>query len=410
MSGAATPAPPPPVTARPSNPFSVEAAKNYWQNIRSGDLGPLPIILGLILIALIFQSLNENFLTSRNLLNLVVQMAGITTIAIGVVFVLLLGEIDLSISYTSAVSAVLMTELLLDDFPWWAAIGIALIAAAGIGLVIGVIVTKFKVPSFVVTLAGFLGLNGVVLLLIGSGGTVVIQDDVVIGIANEFLADVWGWVIAVVGVGAYAISQILLHRRRKAAGVSHKAPLLIGLQVVGLAALAAITVSLFNDDRGFPVVGLIVLVLLIALTWVADRTTFGRHVYAVGGNEEAARRAGINTDMIKIKVFMLSSALAGAGGIILASRLRSVDTAAGGGSLLLLSIAAAVIGGTSLFGGRGRVIHAFYGALIIVGVENGMGLLGLSAGVRFVVTALVLLAAVVVDALSRRGRMISGRA
>ena len=393
-----------------TNPFSVEAAKQYWRNIRSGDLGPLPIILGLILIALIFQSLNENFLTSRNLLNLVVQMSGITTIAIGVVFVLLLGEIDLSISYTSAVSAVLMTELLLDNWPWWAAVGMALIAAAFIGLVIGVIVTKFKVPSFVVTLSGFLGLNGVVLLLIGNGGTVVIQDKVVIGVANQFLADIWGWIIGIACAVAYGISQYLIYRRRKNAGVSHKSPLLIGLQVAAVTALALIVVAIFNDDRGFPVVGLIVLVLLVVLTWVADRTTFGRHVYAVGGNIEAARRAGINVDMIKIKVFMLSSALAGAGGIILASRLRSVDTAAGGGSLLLLSIAAAVIGGTSLFGGRGRVIHALYGALIIVGVENGMGLLGFSAGVRFVVTALVLLAAVILDALSRRGRVSSGRA
>lgn len=396
--------------ASPVSPFSREALGEYWENVRSGDLGPLPIILGLVVIALIFQSLNENFLTSGNLLNLVVQMAGITTIAMGVVFVLLLGEIDLSVSYTSAVSAVLMAELLLDDWPWWAAVGAALLAAAGIGLAIGLIVTKLKVPSFVVTLAGFLGLNGVVLLLIGSGGTVAIQDEVIIGVANEFLADIWGWVIAVVGVGGYAISQLAINRRRKAAGVTYKSALVLSLQIGGLAALAATAVAIFNDNRGFPVVGLIVLILLVSLSWVSSRTRFGRHIYAVGGNEEAARRAGINVDMIKIKVFMLSSALAGAGGIILASRLRSVDTAAGGGSLLLLSIAAAVIGGASLFGGRGKVVHALYGALVIVGVENGMGLLGLSAGVRFVVTALVLLAAVTVDALSRRGRLLSGRA
>jgi D-xylose transport system permease protein len=399
-----------PPAATSTHPFSVEGLKSYWQSIRSGDLGALPIVLGLIVIALIFQSLNENFLTSRNLTNLVVQLAGITTIAIGVVFVLLLGEIDLSISYISAVSAVLMTELLLEEWPWWAALGVALIAAAGIGLVTGLIVTKFRVPSFVVTLAGFLGLNGVVLLLIGSGGTVVIQDEVIIGIANEFLPAIWGWIIAIVGVAIYAVAQVLTYRRRRGAGVSYKPPALIALQVGALAALSFVVVSVFNDDRGFPVVGLVVLLLLVVFSWIAARTRFGRHIYAVGGNEEAARRAGINTDMIKIKVFMLSSALAGMGGIILASRLRSVDTAAGGGSLLLLSIAAAVIGGTSLFGGRGKPIHALYGALVIVGVENGMGLLGLSAGVRFVVTALVLLAAVIVDALSRRGRAQSGRA
>ncbi len=384
--------------------------RDYLSNLRSGELGALPIVLGLIVIAVIFQSLNENFLTERNLVNLVVQMAGITTIAIGVVFVLLLGEIDLSISYTSAVSAVLMTQLLLDDWPWWAAMGVGLIAAAGIGLVIGAFVTQLGVPSFVVTLAGFLGLNGVVLLIIGQGGTVIIQDDVIIGIANQFLGDVWSWIIAIGLLAAWAIGKATQLVRRRRQGLSHQPPLVLALQVAALAVVAVIAVTIFNNDRGMPVVGLIMVGLLIVFSWVATRTQFGRHVYAVGGNEEAARRAGINVTAIKIKVFMISSVLAGMGGIILASRLRSVDTAAGGGSLLLLSIAAAVIGGTSLFGGRGRVIHALFGALVIVGVENGMGLLGLSAGVRFVVTALVLLAAVVVDAVSRRGRRQSGRA
>jgi D-xylose transport system permease protein len=384
--------------------------RDYLSNLRSGELGTLPIILGLIVIAVIFQSLNSNFLTERNLVNLVVQMAGITTIAIGVVFVLLLGEIDLSISYTSAVSAVLMTELLLRDWPWWIAIGAGLLAAALIGFVIGAFVTQLGVPSFVVTLAGFLGLNGVVLLIIGQGGTVIIQDDVIVGIANKFLGDVWSWIIAVVLVAAWGVSKAAQLVRRRSQGLSHQPPLVLGLQLVALSIVAVVAVTIFNNDRGMPVVGLIVAALLIFFTWVATRTQFGRHVYAVGGNEEAARRAGINVTGIKIKVFMISSVLAGMGGIILASRLRSVDTAAGGGSLLLLSIAAAVIGGTSLFGGRGRVVHALFGALVIVGVENGMGLLGLSAGVRFVVTALVLLAAVVVDALSRRGRAQSGRA
>ncbi len=384
--------------------------RGYVDNLRSGELGALPIILGLVVIAIIFQSLNSNFLTDRNLVNLVVQMAGITTIAIGVVFVLLLGEIDLSISYTSAVSAVLMTELLLDSWPWWAAMGAGLLAAAVIGLAIGIFVTQLGVPSFVVTLAAFLGLNGVVLLIIGQGGTVIIQDEVILGIANKFLDDVWSWIIAFGLVAAWAVTKAMTLVRRRRQGLGHQPPLVLGLQLVGLIVVALVAISIFNGDRGMPVVGLIVAGLLIFFTWVASRTQFGRHVYAVGGNEEAARRAGINVTSIKIKVFMISSALAGMGGIILASRLRSVDTAAGGGSLLLLSIAAAVIGGTSLFGGRGRVVHALYGALVIVGVENGMGLLGLSAGVRFVVTALVLLAAVVVDALSRRGRRQAGRA
>lgn len=398
----------------PPVPTSKEEAgtyiRNYLRNLRSGELGALPIVLGLIVIAIIFQSLNDNFLTERNLVNLVVQLAGITTIAIGVVFVLLLGEIDLSISYTSAVSAVIMTELLLDDYPWWLSMGVALLAAAFIGLVIGLFVTQLGVPSFVVTLAGFLGLNGVVLLLIGQGGTVIIQDDVIIGIANQFLGPEWSWIIAIVLVLAWAVTRGAQLVRRRRRGLSHQPPLVLAIQLVALSIVAVVAVTIFNNDRGMPVVGLIVVGLLIFFSWLATRTPWGRHVYAVGGNEEAARRAGINVTRIKVTVFMISSTLAGMGGIILASRLRSVDTAAGGGSLLLLSIAAAVIGGTSLFGGRGRVINALYGALVIVGVENGMGLLGLSAGARFVVTALVLLAAVVVDALSRKGRAQSGRA
>jgi len=211
-------------------------------------------------------------------------------------------------------------------------------------------------------------------------------------------------------VVAWAVARGAQLMRRRRRGLSHRPPIVFALQIVALALVAVVVATIFNNDRGMPVVGLIVVGLLIFFSWLATRTPWGRHVYAVGGNEEAARRAGINVTRIKVTVFMISSTLAGMGGIILASRLRSVDTAAGGGSLLLLSIAAAVIGGTSLFGGRGRVVNALYGALVIVGVENGMGLLGLSAGARFVVTALVLLAAVVVDALSRKGRAQSGRA
>ncbi len=206
----------------------------YVDNLRSGELGALPIILGLLVIAVIFQSLNSNFLTDRNLVNLVVQMAGITTIAIGVVFVLLLGEIDLSISYTSAVSAVLMTELLNDSWPWWAAMGAGLLAAAVIGLVIGIFVTQLGVPSFVVTLAAFLGLNGVVLLIIGQGGTVIIQDDVILGIANKFLADVWSWIIAFGLVAAWAVTKAMTLARRRRQGLGHQPPLVLGLQLAGL--------------------------------------------------------------------------------------------------------------------------------------------------------------------------------
>lgn len=385
---------------------------SYLKRMRSGDLGSLPIILGVIVIALIFQILNQNYLTPRNFVNLIVQMAGITTIAIGVVYVLLLGEIDLSIGYVSAVAAVFMTLRMRppDGWPWFAAIAVALMFAALIGIVQGLIITRFQLPSFVVTLAGFLVWNGMVLILIGSAGTVVIQDPVVISLANSFLPSVWGWAVAVAIVALFAIGRVNRWRDRQRRGVS-TTPLSIMLtQIIALAVLIGLAVYFANRDRGVPFVGIVLLILLAAFTFLAERTQFGRYVYAIGGNMEAARRAGISVNRIRVMVFMISSLMAGMGGIVLASRLRSVDTAAGGGNLLLNSIAAAVIGGTSLFGGSGKVSSAFLGALVIASIENGMGLLGLSAGVKFVITGLVLLVAVLVDSLSRRSRSRSGLA
>ena len=387
-----------------------EYLRAYAQRVRAGDLGSIPIIFGLLVIAIIFQFQNENFLTPRNFVNLIVQMAGITTIAYGVVYVLLLGEIDLSVGFVSAVAAVSMTLLLRepDGWPWPAAILVALLAAAGIGLLHGLIISTFQVPSFVVTLAGLLAWNGVVLIIIGGGGTVIIQDKVVIGIANYFLPELWGWIFAGLCIAAFAIMQLNQLRLRQRRGlVTTPLPVVIA-QIFLLAAIVGVGVYIANLDRGVPIVGVILLILLVSLSFLATRTRFGRYVYAVGGNQEAARRAGINVERIRVIVFMISSTMAGMGGIILASRLRSVDTAAGGGNLLLNSIAAAVIGGTSLFGGSGRVVSAVLGALVIASVENGMGLLGLSSGVKFVVTGLVLLIAVLVDAVSRRSRAQSG--
>ena len=387
-----------------------EYFSSYWQRLKSGDLGSWPIFLGLIVIVVIFQTQNENYLTPRNFVNLFVQMAGITVIAIGVVYVLLLGEIDLSIGYVSAVAAVFMTLRLRppNSWHWIAAIIAALAVVALIGILQGTIITKFRLPSFIVTLAGFLVWNGVVLILIGSGGTVVIQDNIVIGIANYFLPTTLGWFLAIALVVIYAANRLNGWRGRQQRGVS-KTPLAIVIAQIFIVSLIVLAVTyVANQDRGIPFVVVLLLVLLVGFTFLAERTRFGRYVYAIGGSAEAARRAGINVDRIKIYVFMISSIMAGMGGIVLASRLRSVDTSAGGGNLMLNSIAAAVIGGTSLFGGRGRVISAFIGALVIASVENGMGLLGLSSGVKFVITGLVLLLAVLVDAITRRGRSQSG--
>lgn len=384
----------------------IDYIREYIARVRSGEMGSLPIILGLIVIIVIFQSQNQNFLTARNFVNLIVQMAGYTVIAIGVVYVLLIGEIDLSIGYVSAVSAVFMTLQLQEPggWPWYTAVTVSLILAAGIGIIHGLIITHFRVPSFIVSLAALLAWNGAVLILIGSAGTVIIQDEVVIGIASYFLPPRWGWIVAIITAGIFALSQLQQWYAGRRQGIAGQPGLILLLRIGIMATLSFGVVIIANQDRGLPFVGVLLLILLAGFTFLATRTRFGRYVYAVGDNKEAARRAGINVDRVLVTVFMISSLMAGAGGIVLASRLRSVDTAAGGGNLLLNSIAAAVIGGTSLFGGSGKVSSALLGALVIASVENGMGLLGLSAGVKYVVTGMVLLLAVLVDALSRRNR------
>jgi D-xylose transport system permease protein len=266
------------------------------------------------------------------------------------------------------------------------------------------------VPSFVVTLAGLLAWNGVVLLLIGSRGTVILQNDFVIGIANDFLAPGAAWVLVLVGTGLYALIQLSRYRSRRKAGLQTDPMLIVALRIVGLGVVLAIVVAVANQDRGIPYAALLVGALLLFWTFVLNRTRFGRHVYAVGGNAEAARRAGIDVDRVKIACFAIVSFMAVLGGIVLASRLRSVDTNTGGGQALLYPIAAAVIGGTSLFGGRGTMKAAILGALVMLSIDNGLGLLGLSSGTKFVLTGGVLLLAVTVDSVSRRGRAQSGRA
>ncbi|HEV2815108.1 MAG TPA: sugar ABC transporter permease [Solirubrobacteraceae bacterium] len=388
-------------------------ARRWWDNVRAGDLGSLPIIIGLVIIAIVFQSQNDRFLTAGNFVNLLIQGAAFATIAMGIVFVLLLGEIDLSIGYVSGVAGVICTLLLLPDGNEVSpaiALALALGAGAAIGVLHGVIITKVGVPSFVVTLAGLLAWNGVVLLLIGSRGTVILQDDFIIGFANDFLSDGMAWLLVLVAVGLYAAVQLNGLRKRAKSGLPNDPMVIVGARIAGLAVALALVVYVCNDDRGVPYVAVLVGALLVFWTWVARRTKFGRYVYAVGGNQEAARRAGINVDRIKIAVFAICSLMAALGGIILASRLRSVDTNAGGGSILLYSIAAAVIGGTSLFGGRGHIKSALLGALVIASIDNGLGLLGLGSGEKFVITGGVLLLAVTVDSVSRRGRESAGRA
>ena len=407
-------APPPAAEGSTATTTTVSAyAKGWWTDVKAGDLGSLPIVVGLIVIAIVFQLQNDRFLTAGNFVNLIVQTAPYAVIAMGVTFALLLGEIDLSIGFVSGVGGVLTAILLTPDGNELATpivLLIVCVSGLAIGTFHGLIITKIGVPSFVVTLAGLLAWNGVVLLLIGSKGTVILQNDFVIGVANDFLPDGTAWILMIVVAALYGLMQLASLRSRKAAGLATDPPLIVALRIVALALALAVVVALCNQERGVPYVALVVGVLFVFWTFILNRTRFGRHIYAVGGNAEAARRAGINVDNVRIACFAIVSFMAVLGGIILASRLRSVDTNTGGGQALLYPIAAAVIGGTSLFGGRGTMKAALLGALVMLGIDNGLGLLGLSSGTKFVLTGGVLLLAVTVDSISRRGREASGRA
>ena len=382
--------------------------------MRSGDLGSLPIVFGLIIIAIVFQSQNSNFLTAGNFLNLLVQAAGIMTIAMGIVFVLLLGEIDLSVGYVSGVGGAIVALLTLPgghfEFAGFPAIVVVLLVGLAIGTLHGLLFTKVGIPSFVVTLAGLLAWNGAVLLLIGDKGTIVIQSTLIVNLANGFISTAASVALVVVAVGGYAGMQLVHRRERRRADLPVVPLSLVGLRVALVAVLLGAVVYVVDQDRGVPYIIVVLGGLYVVLAWVLERSRFGRHVYAVGGNPEAARRAGINVDRIRIACFAIASMMATLGGVVLASRLTSVDTGAGGGTILLYSIAAAVIGGTSLFGGRGHVRAAVLGAIVIASIDNGLGLLGLASGTKFIITGLVLLAAVTVDSLSRRNLASSGRA
>lgn len=386
--------------------------QTYLQRVRAGALGPLPIIIGIVAVAIFFQSRNAAYLSPNNIVNLIMQMSGIALIAFGVVFVLLLGEIDLSVAYVSGVAGVIATILMRPphNLEWYLTVPIALLAALGIGTLQGFLITTFQLPSFIVTLAGLLAWNGAILLLVGAGGTVGIPASPFREIANVYLPPELGLGFVVVLVIAYAATQFIQLQSRRAQGLNAKPITIIGIQIAILVVLAVGVVLIVNQDRGLPLIGAIVIVTLIVLTFITRNTRFGRYVFAVGGNKEAARRAGIRVERVRLYVFMLCSFMAGVGGIILASRLKSVSANQGGGQLLLNCISAAVIGGTSLFGGRGAVYSAVLGALLIAMVENGMVFLRLETGWQFIITGIVLVLAVIVDSLSQRSQKRSGLA
>jgi D-xylose transport system permease protein len=371
----------------------------------------LPVLVGIVAIAVIFQTQNSHFLTAGNLTNLLVQAAAFMLLGMGETFALLLGEIDLSIGWVSGICAVTMVELLLEPrgWPWWAAVIIGLLATTVIGLIQGAVIAKLRVPSFVVTLAGLLGWQGVMILILGPGGTLLIPSNVINDIAGGNLSATAGWIVMVVLVVGYAGLTLWREGRRRSSGLVAPPASLTALKIGVVAAAGVVLVLICNSNTPSGVPWAVPLVLAVLAMWTVllHRTRFGRYMYAVGGNAEAARRAGVSLDWIRIAAFTLSGFTAGIAGIVYASRLQSVSTSLDQ-SLVLYAVAAAVIGGTSLFGGRGKMVNAVLGGLVIASITNGMGLLGKSAASQYIVTALVLLAAATVDAIARRGSSIGG--
>jgi D-xylose transport system permease protein len=375
-----------------------------------GDLASLRVVLGLAVIWAIFQFQNDRFLSAENLTNLMLQITAVGLISIGIVYVLLLGEIDLSVGAVSGLAAAVMAVLNVQHgwSPYLAILAAVLVGTA-IGLLQGSVFSRFGVPSFVVTLAGLLAWQGALLQVLGSTGSINVNDPKITGLANTFYSDAVGWIFAAVVIATYAGIVLAGYRSRVGHGLTGEslAPLAVRIALVALITIVAVAV--LNSDRGVPLALLILLAFVVGFEYVAKRTRFGRHVYAVGGNAEAARRAGIGVNRIRVAVFALAGTMAAIGGVLAASRLLAVNQSSGGSELLLLAIAGPVIAGTSLFGGRGAVWTALLGALVIGSIANGMDLLALSSAVKFMVTGGVLLLAVIVDAIARRERQAVGR-
>ena len=389
-------------------------AEEGLKRLRQGELGVMPVIFALAVIWTYFQlaESTHSFLTPRNISNLALQIAVTGTVAIGLVLVLLLGEIDLSVgSIAGLCSATLGVLIVNHDWPWWAAIVVIVAVGAAVGAFQGAWFAVVGVPAFVVTLAGFLGWQGVQLRVLGSTGTVNVFEPHISAIAGSYLPPYWGWILAIVGSGLYATAKVVEQVRRRRAGLPGQPLAMVAARTGAIAAVALGAVWLLNDapTGGVPTAIVILLGLVIFFAGILRWTRFGRYVYAVGGNAEAARRAGVNVKGVRIAVFALSGTMAAIGGLIFVSRLGAASTQTGGGTFLLEAIAAAVIGGTSLFGGRGTIWSALLGALVIGSVSNGLDLQGQPAEVKLMVEGAILLLAVTVDAVARRGRAAAGR-
>lgn len=390
------------------------AMQDYWSRIRAGDIGSLPAVLGLIALCIVFGSMSSFFLTPLNFANLLTQAAAVIVIAMGLVFVLLLGEIDLSAGYTAGVTGAVLVILITNhDVPWYLALLAAIVVGVVLGFGLGTLVARLGIPSFVVTLAAFLAFQGILLLLAGEGGTIRVEDKTILAVENSNLTPTLSWIFFISVSTIYVLSGLNRMNTRRKAGLKSELKKLWILKTAGLLIITGIAVFALNVERsnnpdlvslkGIPYVVPVILLILVIGTFVLGRTAFGRHIYAVGGNAEAARRAGINVKRVRIAAFMICSGLSAIAGMIFASRQNSVSPTTGGSSTLLYAVGAAVIGGTSLFGGKGKMRDAILGGLVVAVIDNGMGLLGYAAGIKFIVTGLVLLVSAGVDAISRRG-------
>ncbi|MET7765437.1 sugar ABC transporter permease [Streptomyces sp. NPDC005393] len=382
------------------------------RRLRSGELGSVPVALGVFTIWVIFQTLNRNFLSPRNLSNLSVDIVGTGMIAAGVIFVLLVGEIDLSVASVSGLAAATFAVLNVNhgmhELP---AVLLAALCGAAVGAVQGFFFAKVGVPAFVVTLAGLLGWYGLMLYVMGSYGTINIDDEgLVAKLTSYYFTDVAvAYGLAAIGAAGYFLASRRDARRRRAAGVPYRHPGEIAVRTALLAVIAFAAAYVLNQFQGLPLALLIFLIVLVGLDYVLRRTKYGRMIFAVGGGAEAARRAGLNVALVRISAFMMSGTMAAIGGLFLASRVSSVSQTSVSNNLLMNAIGAAVIGGTSLFGGHGRIWSALLGVLVIQSIASGVALMDIQAAVQFMITGGVLLVAVVIDSLSRRAQKAHGR-
>ena len=386
---------------------------DYIAKLKAGDIGALPALLGLLVLGAVFTGSSVYFLTARNMANLITQAAPVMVIAMGLIFVLLLGEIDLSAGFSSGVCGATLVLLINDHhFVWWAALLVSIVVGIALGWVMGLLVAWLRIPSFVVTLSTFLAFQGILLLMAGNGGTITLQDRYIIAVENNNLTPAVSWIFSLVCLALYVGLGLnrILHQRRK--GLKSELFKVWLIKNIVLTIFVIGVTYLLNTQRGnpptssikgIPIVIPVLLAILVIGTFVLNRTVFGRHLYAVGGNAEAARRSGINVRRVRTLAFVICTGLSAIAGMLFASTSNSISPTTGGGTTLLYAVGAAVIGGTSLFGGKGKLRDAVLGGLVVAVINNGMGLLGFSSGTQYLVTGGVLLISASVDAISRRG-------